>query len=483
VSIVLAIATSTALEAEVVKVPVILERSDDRRSVVGLERGEDRLVSGDAVVGPVVACLLPQVHRHGQLQLDEDRRERDVELSVVGEPYDGGVEGPVRVIAIEVVGCGPHALERLAYGRKGRRGIGQRQRRLDRVPLEDVTQREQLQDIGRRPLGDPGAAAREMLDEALLAEQPKGFAQRRAADAEIRAQLFLDDLVTGLQGTAQDRIAQPVLGDVDERRGQAGSRAVEPCRAHPLRRLLGEMCSSIVGNRRNFSPHVLRCGQVTNPVPTSTTTFAPALPAASVQVERLIALGVHDLAGLSADALRGAAAGIAGNALFALHPAVVPASALAPLVLVDDRRAFVVADMTDVDEFTPVMDLPDQPAYAVEDLDRGDAMRNWSPDEAASEIASAGRSPLLLTEGLYWLLHQPEALERGSCFMTIGSRKPKPGNTFDTRTPAVWISNGTGRDGVEHRGAPKVGWCWWGNRHTWLGMASAAGRLPVDAIR
>ncbi|MFD0272242.1 DUF5701 family protein [Streptomyces sp. NPDC127106] len=28
--------------------------------------------------------------------------------------------------------------------------------------------------------------------------------------------------------------------------------------------------------------------------------------------------------------------------------------------------------------------------------------------------------------------------------------------------------NGTGRDGRERRNAPKVGWCWWGNRHTWL---------------
>lgn len=222
---------------------------------------------------------------------------------------------------------------------------------------------------------------------------------------------------------------------------------------------------------------------MTNPLPTSVSGFIPALPAVSAQVEHLIALGVHELAGLSADALRCAAAGVAADALFALHPAVVPASALAPLVLVDGKRAFVVTDMTDVDEFAPVMELPDHPAYAVEDLDRGDAMRNWSPDEAAPAITAAGRSPLLLTEGLYWLLHQPEALERGSCFMTIGSRKPKPGNTFDTRTPAVWISNGTGRDGVEHRGAPKVGWCWWGNRHTWLGMASAASRRPVGAIR
>jgi len=49
---------------------------------------------------------------------------------------------------------------------------------------------------------------------------------------------------------------------------------------------------------------------------------------------------------------------------------------------------------------------------------------------------------------------------------------------LDSRTPAIWISNGTGRDGAANRGAPKVGWCWAGNRHTWLGFASAADRHP-----
>ncbi|WP_244305614.1 DUF5701 family protein, partial [Kitasatospora cheerisanensis] len=28
----------------------------------------------------------------------------------------------------------------------------------------------------------------------------------------------------------------------------------------------------------------------------------------------------------------------------------------------------------------------------------------------------------------------------------------------------------------ERRNAPKVGWCWAGNRHTWLGFGSATGR-------
>jgi hypothetical protein len=50
------------------------------------------------------------------------------------------------------------------------------------------------------------------------------------------------------------------------------------------------------------------------------------------------------------------------------------------------------------------------------------------------------------------------------------------------RTPAIWISNGTGRDGTANRNAPKVGWCWAGNRHTWLGFASAETRTPPIGV-
>jgi len=45
------------------------------------------------------------------------------------------------------------------------------------------------------------------------------------------------------------------------------------------------------------------------------------------------------------------------------------------------------------------------------------------------------------------------------------------------------LSNGTGRDGLENRNAPKAGWCWVGNRHTWLGFATAAIRIPLPATR
>jgi hypothetical protein len=228
--------------------------------------------------------------------------------------------------------------------------------------------------------------------------------------------------------------------------------------------------------RGNHPASVFRCGLVIS--------ATPELPAASEQADRLVELGVHRLAGWSATRLRAAAETVVGaGPLLALHPDLVQASSLAPLLNLDGKRGFVVVDMADVDEFSPTMELPAEPVYLVDGLDRGDAMSNWSPAEADPAIAAADRTPLTLTEGLYWLLQRPEALEGGRCFMTIGSRRNKPGGGLDTRTPAIWISNGTGRDGADRRGAPKVGWCWAGNRHTWLGFASAAGRRPVGAVR
>ncbi|MFE2550323.1 DUF5701 family protein [Streptomyces sp. NPDC059355] len=216
---------------------------------------------------------------------------------------------------------------------------------------------------------------------------------------------------------------------------------------------------------------------------TSSQPVVPALAPLAAQAERLIELGVHELAGIPADELRAfASAKDAGRGagLLAVHPDRAPASALAPLLRRDGRPGFVVTDMADVDGFAPldVLEVPDAPLYVVTGLDRGDHMSNWSPEEALLALTGDERTPLLLSEGIHWVLQQPAALERNRCFMTIGSRLRKPNGTLDARTPAIWISNGTGRDGRERRNAPKVGWCWWGNRHTWLGFASTTGRTP-----
>jgi hypothetical protein len=217
-------------------------------------------------------------------------------------------------------------------------------------------------------------------------------------------------------------------------------------------------------------------------VPAVLSAVLPALPPVADQAERLVALGAHEVAGLSAGDLRSCAAGVqTTGGLLVLSPDRAPASALAPLMDLGGRRGFVVADMTDVDAFSPIeqVEVPAGPVYVLDGLDRGDEMANWSPDEALPALTAAGRTPLTLTEGIHWLLQVPKVLDRNHCFMTIGSRLRKADGRLDARTPALWISNGTGRDGRERRHAPKVGWCWAGNRHTWLGFASAQRRVPA----
>ena len=201
------------------------------------------------------------------------------------------------------------------------------------------------------------------------------------------------------------------------------------------------------------------------------------LPSPVLQAERLIDLRVHTAAGVTADELRRIASSSEEGGL--LVTSAQP-SALAPLLRRGDQPGFVVEDMTDVDDFLPTKaaPLPGAP-YVVRGLDRGDAFANRTPEECHPEILAADRSPLTLGEGLHWLLQAPEVLERNQCFMTIGSRLRRPDGSYDARTPALWISNGTGRDGRDRKDAPKVGWCWWGNRHTWLGIATCERRQPI----
>jgi hypothetical protein len=82
-------------------------------------------------------------------------------------------------------------------------------------------------------------------------------------------------------------------------------------------------------------------------------------------------------------------------------------------------------------------------------LDLVEPLRAVAPD---GEPVAEGRAPLVT--------HHPAALAKNKCFSLGGSR------SGDRRVPAIWIS----------QNAPKLGWCWAGNRHTWLGMASAGGR-------
>ncbi|WP_061962678.1 DUF5701 family protein [Demequina aurantiaca] len=106
------------------------------------------------------------------------------------------------------------------------------------------------------------------------------------------------------------------------------------------------------------------------------------------------------------------------------------------------------------------LDVPDAPVYLLLDVERGDEFKNVKPMNATPVIAERGRTVLTIAEGLSFNAAFPDKLIKNHCFMLAGSHE---GNR---RVPAIWIS----------AGAPKLGWCFQGVEHTWLGIASAAGR-------
>jgi hypothetical protein len=102
-------------------------------------------------------------------------------------------------------------------------------------------------------------------------------------------------------------------------------------------------------------------------------------------------------------------------------------------------------------------------AYLLIGVQRGEEFCGVRPEDALPVILGRGRTPLTIDEGIAVVAQAPYLLEKNKCFMLSGSRRS------DRRVPAMWISEG----------APKLGWCWDGNPHSWLGVASAAGRLAA----
>jgi hypothetical protein len=193
------------------------------------------------------------------------------------------------------------------------------------------------------------------------------------------------------------------------------------------------------------------------------------------QVETLVGKGYPERAGMSEGAFREMTAPLVER-LAELPapsgPARVPFVLVAPIPrqeavpLLDLRGKPGFTDMTtdDLARFGPTehVSVPAGAAYLLADVDTGRASLNVTPDDALPALLAEGRSPLTIDEGIALVMHRPELLRKNNCFSLLGSR------CGDRRVPALWIK-GTGQ--------PRLGWCWAGNPHTWLGSASCGGRL------
>jgi hypothetical protein len=126
------------------------------------------------------------------------------------------------------------------------------------------------------------------------------------------------------------------------------------------------------------------------------------------------------------------------------------------------KKGFSVMEAEDLKRFQPIesVTLPDGLAYLALDMDTGKETLNVTPDKALETLQEENRSPLTIEEGIALITHYPEVLKKNNCFSLPGSR------CGDRRVAALWISEGR----------PKLGWCWAGNPHTWLGSASCKSR-------
>lgn len=161
-----------------------------------------------------------------------------------------------------------------------------------------------------------------------------------------------------------------------------------------------------------------------------------------------------------------------GTAAFVLviNSPLAPVTTMLPLVERKGKSAIEQLYPIEPERFRPIkaVELPLGQAYLLLDIDRGKDTLNVTPDAALESIIGQGRSPLTIEEGIAVLTHFPEFLQPNNCFLLLASR------CGDKRVPALWLS----------KGQPKLGWCWAGNPHTWLGSASCGKRssaveLPI----
>jgi hypothetical protein len=193
------------------------------------------------------------------------------------------------------------------------------------------------------------------------------------------------------------------------------------------------------------------------------------------QVSTLVDRGYPGLAGLDLpgfcayvdplhDLLDGLPASSGDN-----YPFVVVVTAdLVPTVpaveRVDVRGKAGWTDMQDeIGSYRPIdgVDVPDSPVYLLADVSTGPETLDVRPIDALPMVTAAGRTPLTVDEGVALVTQFPELLTERNAFQALGSRAD------NKRVPSFWLS----------KGAPRLGWCWAGNPHSWLGAGSAAARI------
>lgn len=186
------------------------------------------------------------------------------------------------------------------------------------------------------------------------------------------------------------------------------------------------------------------------------------------QLEVLIEKGYPALAGLTEDAFRARVTALEARVpdepfVLVVTVPLVPPYRLIELTRLDGRRGFTTMEADDLARFTPTPDveLPATPVYLITGVDTGSETLGVRPNDALPRISESGRTPLTLQEGLAVVTQHPEWLKERNCFEMLGSR------AGDKRVTGIWLS----------KRAPRLGWCWMGNPHAWLGMASAVRRI------
>lgn len=138
----------------------------------------------------------------------------------------------------------------------------------------------------------------------------------------------------------------------------------------------------------------------------------------------------------------------------------VPLDSAAERMQLNGKPATLMLQADELARFRPIAGIETPAAYLLTDIDVGAEFANVPPRDALPVITGRGRTPLTIAEGIAVVTLRPDMLRKNKCFSLAGSR------CGDSRVPAVWIS----------QRAPKLGWCWNGAPHTWLGVASAGGR-------